>query len=249
MAKKPGGSNGEQTRGMARAGRSALSRDRIVTAALALIERDGLASFSIRKLGESLGVEAMSVYHYFRSKRHLLDALVDHALSSVTMPAADLPAVDRLRELCYAYRAMARRFRALYPLVALHRLNTPVGVGFIEQVLTLVQAVVPDPEPMARQFRAMGYFLTGAALEETSGYARDPSAAEPVDDAYIVAQCPRLASVARFFKEPEWNATFEFGLEALIAGFRATAEAPRGAKPPVTSARRNRRRGVDAGAS
>src|SRR5207237_189779 len=144
MAKKPAGSNGEQTRqrGMARAGRSALSRDRIVTAALALIERDGLASFSIRKLGDSLGVEAMSVYHYFRSKRHLL--------------------------------------------------------------------------------------------------------AEPVDDAYIVAHCPRLASVARYFKEPEWNATFEFGLEALIAGFRAAVDAPRGAKPPLTSARRNRRRNVAA---
>src|SRR5947207_9600836 len=90
-----------------------LSRDRVVTFALALIERDGLASFSIRKLGESLGVEPMSIYHYFRSKRHLLDALVDHALSYVAIPDGDLPAVDRLRKLCYAYRAMARRFRAL----------------------------------------------------------------------------------------------------------------------------------------
>jgi Tetracyclin repressor-like, C-terminal domain len=157
----------------------------------------------------------------------LLDALVDHALSSIAIPDGDLPAVDRLRKLCYAYRAMARRFRALYPLVALHRLNTPTGVGFIEQVLTLVQAVAPDPEPMARQFRAMGYFLTGAALEETSGYARGPSAAEPVDDAYIIAHCPRLASVARYFKEPEWDATFAFGLDSLIAGFAMASGAPK----------------------
>ena len=207
--------------------RVALSRDRVVTAALALIERDGLASFSIRKLGESLGVEPMSVYHYFSGKRHLLDALVDHALSSIAIPSAELPAAERLRTLCYAYRAMARRFRALYPLVALHRLNTPIGVGFIEQVLTLVQAVARDPESMARQFRAMGYFLTGAALEETSGYARGPSAAEPVDDAYVIAHCPRLASVARYFKEPEWDATFAFGLDALIAGFAFASGAPK----------------------
>ena len=88
---------------------------------------------------------------------------------------------------------------------------------------------------MARQFRAMGYFLTGAALEETSGYARGPSAAEPIDDAYIIARCPRLASVARYFKEPEWDATFALGLDSLIAGFAVASGAPRGVGVQSTS--------------
>src|SRR5436853_109942 len=186
---------------------AALSRARIVKTALMLIDKDGLAALSLRKLGEALGVEAMSVYHYFPSKRHLFDALVDHALSTVEMPSPLLSPVDRLREICYAYRAMAHRSPKLYPLIALHRLNTPIGVRFIERILELIHAVAPDPESKARQFRAMGYWLTGATLDETSGYARGPSAAEPVDDAFIAENCPHLASVARYFKEPESDAT------------------------------------------
>ena len=122
----------------ARARAAPLSRTRIVEAALGLVDRDGLAALSLRKLGEALGVEAMSVYHYFPSKRHLLDALVDHAISTVEIPRASLAPVERLLGVCYAYRAMAHRFPKLYPLVALHRLNTPTGVCFIERILELV---------------------------------------------------------------------------------------------------------------
>src|SRR5437763_6356028 len=228
---------------------AALSRGRVVDAALALVARDGLTAFSLRRLGAALGVEAMSVYHYFPSKHHLLDALVDHAIATVEMPSAMLSPIERLRELGYAYRAMAHRFPRLYPLIALHRLNTPAGVRFIERVLELVHAVAPEPELMARQFRAVGYFLTGAALDETSGYARGPSAAEPVDDAFIGRNCPRLASVARYFKQPEWDATFAFGLDALIAGFAVATEAPRQRAITLTAAPTRRRRNTGTGAS
>jgi len=226
-----------------------LSRARVVDAALALVARDGLHAFSLRKLGVALGVEAMSVYHYFPSKHHLLDALVDHAIATVEMPSAKLSPIAQLRELCYAYRAMAHRFPKLYPLIALHRLNTPTGVRFIERVLALLHAVAPEPESMARQFRAVGYFLTGAALDETSGYARGPSAAEPVDDAFIANNCPRLASVARYFKQPEWDATFAFGLDALIAGFAAAAEPAPQRAITFTDAPKRRRRNTGTDAS
>ena len=226
-----------------------LSRARVVDAALALVARDGLPAFSLRKLGVALGVEAMSIYHYFPSKHHLLDALVDHAIATVEMPSAKLSPIAQLRELCYAYRAMAHRFPKLYPLIALHRLNTPTGVRFIERVLALVHAVAPEPESTARQFRAVGYFLTGAALDETSGYARGPSAAEPVDDAFIARNCPRLTSVARYFKRPEWDATFAFGLDALIAGFAAAAEPAPQRAITFTDAPKRRRRNTGTDAS
>ena len=190
----------------------------------------------------------MSVYHYFPSKRHLLDALVEHAIGSVAIPDASLHPLERLRKLCYNYRAMAHRFPKLYPLIALHRLNTPTGVRVIEQVLALVQAVEPEPEAMARQFRAMGYLLTGAALDETSGYARGPSAAEPVDDDYVAKHCPRLASVARYFKEPEWDATVAYAVDALIAGFESNSNASRRGDV-VTGASPHRRRSTAIDAS
>ena len=202
-----------------------LNRARIVQAALALVDKDGLASLSTRRLGERLGCEAMSIYHHFPGKQHLLDAMVDHAIASFEWPPEGPPPLVRLRKALEAYRAMAHRFPALYPLVALHRLNTPTGVRFIEGILALVQAVVPNAELAARHFRALGYYVMGAALDETAGYARGPSAAVPVDDAFIARECPRLSAAARWFQREQWDATFELGMQALLAAAERDADA------------------------
>lgn len=204
--------------------RLALTPGSILQAALDLVAEDGLASFSTRRLGQRLGCEAMSIYHHYPSKHHLLDAMVDHAIGSMEWPAPGLPPHERLHQTMYAYRAMAHRLPALFPLVAVHRLNTPTGVRFIETVLSLVQAVVPDAELAARHFRTLGYFLVGAALDETSGYARGPSAAEPVDGEYIARECPRLASSAPYFQSSQWDATFELGVQALLDAMKRDAE-------------------------
>jgi AcrR family transcriptional regulator len=230
------GSGDRRPRGGSRRGRPGLTRARIVDAALALVARDGLAGLSTRRLGELLGVEAMSIYHHFPSKRHLLDALVDEAIGSVEIPPPGVAPLEALRRIVHAYRAMARRHPKLYPLIALHRTNTAAGVAFLERVLALIEPLVTDDEMLARHFRAVGYYLTGAALDETSGYAQGPSAAEPVSDAYVAEHCPRLARVAPYFKPVHWDATFALGLDALFAGLQATA-ATRAAKRPRKRAR------------
>jgi AcrR family transcriptional regulator len=200
-----------------------LTRERILTSALALIDQDGLAAFSIRGLGASLGCEPMSVYHYFPSKAHLLDALVDDALASVLTDPPGADPIDRVRAMAHSYLALARRHPRLYPLIAVHRLNTPTGVGLIEEALALVHAVVPDDRLGAQYFRVLSYYITGAALDETAGYANGPSAAEPVTDAYIDEHCPRLAAAARFHKPEWWGSTFELGLERLLDALRAAS--------------------------
>ena len=197
----------------------------MLSAAHALIERGGLAAFSMRRLGARLGCEPMSVYHYFPSKAHLLDALVDRALAGVTVPPPGADPEDRLRQMCREYRAMARRQPKLYQPIALHRLNTPMGVRFIESVLTLIHALSPDPRFVAQSFRALGYYLTGAALDETAGYASGPSAVDAVSDDYIAQECPRLSAAAAYFKPEWWDSTFELGLETLLAGIRVAAKA------------------------
>ena len=221
-------------RGRRGRGAAPLTQARIVAAALSLAARDGLGGLTTRKLGKALGVEAMSIYHHFPSKRHLHDALVDHAIGSIAFPPPG-PPLRRLRALCIAYRAMAHRHAALYPLIGLHRLNTPAGVRFLERALSIVHEAVPDAGRAARQFRAIGYYLMGAAFDETAGYARGPSAAEPVDEAFVALHCPRLAAASPYFARDEWDATFEAGLDALLAGLAATsvtAHAPRASRAP-----------------
>ena len=213
----------------------ALTRERIVAVALEQVAAEGLAALSTRKLGLRLGCEAMSIYHHFPSKHHLLDAMVDEALASIELPPQGLAPMASLRHMLLAYRAMANRYPALYPLIAVHRLNTPTGVKLIEAMLGLISDLLPDVELTARHFRALGYYITGAALDETSGYARGPSAADPVSDAYVAEHCPLLAACAPFFKAEHWTATYEIGLEALLARIEADA---------ATLAHRGRRRGA-----
>ncbi|MBS0344498.1 MAG: TetR/AcrR family transcriptional regulator C-terminal domain-containing protein [Proteobacteria bacterium] len=197
-----------------------LTRERIVQAALAEVEADGVAALSMRKVGQRLGREAMSLYHHFPSKQHLLDAMIDHMLLTTREPPEELPPIEKLRFVMYEFRATANRFPALYPLRAVHRLNTPVGVRYIESILRLVRSVVPSDELAARTFRTVGYFLTGASLDETAGYAKGPSAAEPVSGEFIQRECPTLASAAPYFQAEHWDRTFALGVDALLSALQ-----------------------------
>ena len=146
--------------------------------------------------------------------------------------------IDRLRFLGWEYRSMAHRHPKLFPLAALHRLNMPAGVAFIERMLRHFRAALPDDRLAAQAFRIFGYYVIGAALDETAGYAAGPSAAEPVSDDFVARECPRLAAAAPYFKRPYFESTFELGLEMMlngIADLRATmlADVPRAPKPVV----------------
>jgi AcrR family transcriptional regulator len=218
--------------------RAALSKERILAAALRLVDERGLAGLTTRRLGEALGCEAMSVYHHYPSKQHLQDAMVEYAIAGIPEPAAGLDPIERLCFIGREYRAMAHRHPRLFQLIALHRLNTPAGVAFIERMLRHFHAALPDDRLAAQAFRIFGYYVLGAALDETSGYAAGPPAAEPVSDEFIARECPRLAAAAPFFKPPYFESTFDLGFEMMLKGIaelRTTlpAEARIAPKPVV----------------
>jgi AcrR family transcriptional regulator len=222
--KKRKAATGKRTGPAARGRRAPLTREGIVAMALELIEQQGFAAFSTRRLGEALGCEAMSIYHHFPSKQHLLDALVAEVIAGFRWPPPGLDPLEHLRRVCHAYRETAHRYPRFFPYLAVHRLNMPDGVDFIERVLAAFEAVASDRERAARWFRVVGYYLVGAGLDETSGYAAGPAAAEPVSEAYVAAHCPRLAAAAPCFRQPQWDATFDLGLEALIGAMTGSGD-------------------------
>src|SRR5258708_14338368 len=67
--------------------RAALNRERVLCAALVLADRDGIESLSMRKIGQELQVEAMSLYNHVANKDDLLDGLVDLVFSEIALPA------------------------------------------------------------------------------------------------------------------------------------------------------------------
>lgn len=222
MAKSPSRpavpSKSSDTAAKPRATRTSLHRDRIESEALALIEAQGLDAFTTRKLGERLGCEAMSVYYHFPSKAHLLDALVDRLLAALPIPPRDLAPAARLRAMVQSWRTMAGQYPRFYLWMAVHRWNSAIGVGFLAEVLDCFHAAGLDTQSAARGFRALGYYVLGGTLDETSGYAQGPSAMNPIDDAQIQASYPQVHAASRYFVPVEYDRTFELGLGVLLQG-------------------------------
>jgi AcrR family transcriptional regulator len=224
-----------------RARHEGLSAGRIEAAALALIERDGFDGFSTRKLAAELGCEAMSIYHYFPSKQHLLDALVDRVLATMPAVPEHLAPMEKMRRLALDNRAMALRFPRFYQYLAYHRLNTPGGIAFIDRILRAISELDLDLETTARVFRAIGYYLTGAALDETTGYAKGHSAATPVSDEAIARDHPLVLAVNPYFKQAHHEKTFLVGLDMVLEGvqrYRREAEPRRRPKRVAATARK-----------
>jgi AcrR family transcriptional regulator len=200
-----------------RAAREPLSRERIAATAMALVDREGLEALSTRRLGEELGCEAMSIYHHFPNKAHLMDALIDLMLVDARVElSSEWDWLERLRRCAHGFRAMALKHPKFFPYFAVHRLNTPSGVAFIDGIIGILRQAGFSDRDAATHFRTIGYYLTGAALDEVAGYARGPSAAEPVSNETIAADFKNLAAAAPFFQPAHFQATFETGLEMLL---------------------------------
>src|SRR5260370_35624622 len=89
----------------AAASRTPLNRDRVLQAALALADASGIESLSMRKLGQAVGVEAMSLYNHVPSKADLLDGLIDLVFSEIELPSGEAGWKTAMRERAIAIRA------------------------------------------------------------------------------------------------------------------------------------------------
>jgi AcrR family transcriptional regulator len=201
--------------------RATLSRDSIETAALAVIEEEGLDGFSTRRLAQALGCEAMSIYHHFPSKAHLLDALVDRVVGELPAPQPPAPWRERLWKMSMDFRAMAHRHPAFFRYMAVHRMNTPAGLRWLDGALAAFREAGLSDEDAVRLFRGFGYYIIGGALDETSGYAKGPSALNPPSNEEIGRSFPNVAAAARWFAPGQVDATFELGLNVLLDGVAA----------------------------
>jgi len=200
--------------------RGRLSAERIERAALELIEAEGLAAFSTRKLAGVLGCEAMSIYHYFPSKGHLMDALVDRVMGnemSVLAPG-EQQWREQIEQSAHEWRAMALKHPSFFGYLALHRLNTPTTLTWLNGMIATFAAVAANEEVAARMFRALGYYVTGALLDETAGYARGPSTVAPVPDDVMAESYPMVERAGRWFASKEHAKTFADGLRVFLDG-------------------------------
>ncbi len=214
-----------------------LSRRLIELAALDLIEVVGLEAFSTRKLAEKLRCKAMSIYHYFPSKDHLMDGLIDHLVAELLpMPPAHLPWYQRSRVIALSWRALALRRPKIFSFIATHRMNTTFALRYIDDVMGVMKKSGLGQEDSTRLFRSIGYYLIGAGIEEAAGYSRGGSTVEPVSPDVMTRDFPNVVAAAPYFMESEREKTFLAGLDILLEGWNARALAKAAEKSTILPA-------------
>lgn len=181
--------------------REALTRDRIIQAALHIVDGQGLSRLTMRRLGDALEVEAMAIYHHLpRGKEELLDGIVAY----VGIHPADTRRVDaatwqtRIADWAAGYRTLLLQHAGTLPLLVTRRNPAALAstVGSLQEVLR--QAGFTEAAAASAAHALLSYLLGHAALE-----ARGRALGETGD--------PEAAAV-------DWDARFTAGLQTLLNG-------------------------------
>lgn len=220
--------------------RPALSVERIAEAALALIDEGGLDQLSMRRLGQTLGVQAMALYHHLPSKGRLLDAVMDCLVRGFDLPEpGSMPAMDRLRHGLHAYRGIALRHPQAFPLLVGRRFNSPGAFAFHERLLQVFDELGLTPPQTARWFRTLGYFANGAGMADIASREQAPDATPlALQRAPESIGLPHGVAVAPHLRVDGLDEVFEFGLDVLLGALAAQLAAP--GRAPARRAGRSR---------
>ncbi|MEU6661742.1 TetR/AcrR family transcriptional regulator [Streptomyces sp. NPDC046821] len=218
---------------------STLDRDRITEVTVKLLDADGLAKFSMRRLAGELGVTAMSVYWYVDTKDDLLELALDHVFGGLELPESQSPGDwrGRLRALAAQYRALLVR----HPWVAtLHGnfLNIgPHSMDFSRRVQTVIKDTGLSTTGQRGAIAAVFQFVYGFGTIEGNFVQRCAAAGMTQDEYYREAmgafgRRPELAE--DFHKAEELmegadgetveeirEADFGVALDVLVAGIEA----------------------------
>ena len=202
--------------------RNELSHDAICAAALALIDKSGLAAFSTRKLGAVLGCEAMAIYWYYPSKDALLDAVIDRLIGN--LPTSGQPVdhepsdwVAALRAIAYGYRRIAHEHPNAFPLLTTRRFASEGSYQFLEQLFALARGQGLDDRTIARFYRIVSSYCNGFALDELA----PPLPKNPT----LRKRHPRVVAVMKWLEPRYLDDVFELGLEIQLAALTSQARA------------------------
>ncbi|WP_424886803.1 TetR/AcrR family transcriptional regulator C-terminal domain-containing protein [Streptomyces sp. XH2] len=216
--------------------RAALTREKVLRAALDVTDRDGIDKLSMRRLGAELGVEAMSLYHYLPNKAALLDGLVELVTSAVR-PDNDSPADQwprRLRNFAVALRAELLRHPGVIPLVATRPARSVAALQAVEDTAAALGRAGIPPLDALRVINSVATLVTGHCLAEASGTPGHPE--QSTEDTPDLAAFPVLAAaVASGLGTPQdHQARFDLALDALLDGLQRGRASTRMKNRPTT---------------
>lgn len=160
------------------AGRKPLTRERILDAAVAHVDEHGLDALSMRKLGQSLGYEAMSLYNHVANKDDLLDGMLDLVLAEME-PAQQEGGLAAIRRAAIsAHETLQRHPWAAGLLMAPARVR-PARLEFMNALLGALRSAGFTPETTYHAYHVIDAHIIGFSLWQAT---HDFSLPEEIDD-------------------------------------------------------------------
>ena len=145
--------------------RTPLSRERVLAAAVALADREGIEALSMRRLGQELGVEAMSLYNHVASKEDLLDGMVDLIVAEIDPPATDGEWKTALRSRILSARRTMLRHAWASAVITSRENASPVVMTYMDTTGGIMRAGGFSVDLMHHAFHVLGARVLGFSQE------------------------------------------------------------------------------------
>jgi TetR/AcrR family transcriptional regulator, tetracycline repressor protein len=208
-----------------RPGRPPLTRERIIDAALDLVDEQGFDALTMRRLGARLGVEAMSLYKHVPNKEAVVEGVRELLLDQLAELRRSQHHSDSwqeaLRGVARAFREVCRAHPRALPLFAADADRAyAASWGAYEPVLETMVAdgVAPDDAISALRI-VVRHVLADGMLDVVTVTRTAPMSAAEMDR--LAAERPLVGELVRAFHRGPVEDLFEAGIDALLEGLAA----------------------------
>ena len=202
-----------------------LTKQRVLGAAVALADRGGVRSLSMRKLAHELGVEAMSLYHHVANKDAILDGIVDVVFSEIDLPSGETDWKAAMRQRAISAREALLRHPWATGLMESRSTPGPATLRHHDAVLGSLRRGGFSIEGAAHAFSALDSYIYGFALQEASLPFETSEELAAVADTILghlpADEYPHLTEMTvEHVLQPgyDYGDEFEFGLDLILDG-------------------------------
>jgi AcrR family transcriptional regulator len=212
---------------MKTAGRPAIPLDRIVTAALAIVDEQGADALSMRTLAQRLNSGTATLYRHFAGRADLIAHVVDRVFGTVELDVAKLSKMvwqDACKAAAHSIFDGLRRHRNVAPLLARGVPTGPNAMVAREKVIAFLLANGFPPALAARSHATLARYVLGFAIQLTDNdTGLDDDALTQIFHDLDPAQFPATVAVADNLPVT-WDDEFAFGLELIVDGLTQALE-------------------------
>ncbi|WP_448608940.1 TetR/AcrR family transcriptional regulator C-terminal domain-containing protein [Geodermatophilus sp. URMC 60] len=209
--------------------RPRLNRDRVLRAAVALADEDGIDALSMRSLAQRIGVVPMALYKHVANKEELLDGMVDVVVGDIDLPTPGADWKAAVRERVLSARASLLRHPWASQVIESRTSASPVVLDHMESLVGLFRAGGFSVDLTHHVMHALGTRMWGFTQEvfPTPAQPADPDARAAALGRFA-ARYPHIVEMATAGSHDEGSAVgggcddqfeFEFALDLLLDGF------------------------------